>query len=30
VTAHPTTDHSTPQLSFDAALIRGLTVISIS
>jgi hypothetical protein len=30
VTAHATTDHSTPWLSFDAALIRGLTVISIS
>jgi hypothetical protein len=30
VTAHPTSDHSTPWLSFDAALIRGLTVISIS
>jgi hypothetical protein len=28
--AHPTTDHSMPWLSFDAALIRGLTVISIS
>jgi len=30
VTAHATTDHSTPWMSFDAALIRGLTVISIS
>jgi hypothetical protein len=30
VTAHATTDHSTPWLSFDAPLIRGLTVISIS
>ena len=30
VTAHATTDHSTPWLSFNAALIRGLTVISIS
>ena len=30
VTAHATTDHSTPWLSFDAALIRGLIVISIS
>ena len=30
VTAHATTDHSTPWLSFGAALIRGLTVISIS
>jgi hypothetical protein len=30
VAAHPTSDHSTPWLSFDAALIRGLTVISIS
>src|SRR5262245_47225059 len=30
VTAHPTGDHSTPWLSFDAVLIRGLTVISIS
>ena len=30
VTAHATTDHSTPWLSFDAALIRGFTVISIS
>jgi hypothetical protein len=28
--AHPTTDHSMPCLSFDAALIRGLTVISMS
>jgi hypothetical protein len=30
VTAHPTSDHSTPWLSFGVALIRGLTVISIS
>ena len=30
VTAHPMSDHSTPWLSFDVALIRGLTVISIS
>src|SRR5262249_45835257 len=30
VTAHPTSDHSAPWLSFGAALIRGLTVISIS
>jgi hypothetical protein len=28
--AHATTDHSTPWLSFDAALMRGLTVISTS
>jgi len=28
VTAQLTSDHSTPWLSFDAALIRGLTVIS--
>jgi hypothetical protein len=30
VTAHATTDDSMPWLSFDAALIRGLTIISIS
>jgi hypothetical protein len=30
VTAHPTSGHSTPWLSFAAVLIRGLTVISIS
>ena len=30
VTAHATTDHSTLWLSFNAALLRGLTVISIS
>ena len=30
VTAHATTDHLTAWLSFNAALIRGLTVISIS
>jgi hypothetical protein len=30
VTAHATTDHSTPWLSFNATLICGLTVISIS
>ena len=29
VTSHRTADHSTPGLSFDAALIRGLTLISI-
>jgi hypothetical protein len=30
VTAHATTDHSTSRPSFDAALMRGLTVVSIS
>src|SRR5262249_11299768 len=29
IPAHPTADHSTPWPRFDAALIRGLTLISI-